>query len=127
MLNQGFGFGQIVHAMQGKFQIACSPVAFISYIAAEILFQRHTIRVKMKPELEPAVIRMMEDTARVVETTAELASQAGESLHEIVKTVEDSVVQVQHITGVSHSQSEISVGISGNIESVSNVAEKHHA
>ena len=69
-------------------------------------------------------IRMMEDTASVVESTAGLASQAGESLCEIVKTVEESAVQVEHITGVSRSQSEISVGITGNIESVGNVAEE---
>ena len=67
---------------------------------------------------------MMEDTASVVESTAGLASQAGESLCEIVKTVEESAVQVEHITGVSRSQSEISVGITGNIESVGNVAEE---
>ena len=69
-------------------------------------------------------IRMMEDTASVVESTAGLASQAGESLCEIVKPVEESAVQVEHITGVSRSQSEISVGITGNIESVGNVAEE---
>ena len=67
---------------------------------------------------------MMEDTASVVESTAGLASQAGQSLCEIVKTVEQSAVQVEHITGVSRSQSEISVGITGNIESVGNVAEE---
>lgn len=69
-------------------------------------------------------IHMMEDTANIVESTAKLASQAGESLREIVKTVEESATQVDNITGVSRSQSEISVGITGNIESVGNVAEE---
>ncbi len=69
-------------------------------------------------------IRMMEDTARIVESTTELAKQAGESLREIVKTVEESALQVDNITGVSRSQSDISVGITGNIESVGNVAEE---
>ena len=67
---------------------------------------------------------MMEDTARIVESTAGLAKKAGESLSEIVKTVEESALQVDNITEVSRSQSEISVGITGNIESVGNVAEE---
>ena len=51
---------------------------------------------------------MMEDTARIVESTAGLAKKAGESLSEIVKTVEESALQVDNITEVSLSLIHIS-------------------
>lgn len=69
-------------------------------------------------------IRIMDNTANIIARTTELAAQAGDSLVEIVKTVEKNAAQVEHITDASHSQSKISIEVTDGIKSVGDIAEE---
>ena len=69
-------------------------------------------------------IRIMDNTANIIARTTELAAQAGDSLVEIVKTVERNAAQVEHITDASHSQSKISTEVTDGIKSVGDIAEE---
>ena len=69
-------------------------------------------------------IYVMDKTVAIVEQTTELAVQAGEALVEIVNNVENNASEVEHITGLSHAQAQISVEVTNGIKSVGQVAEE---
>lgn len=69
-------------------------------------------------------IFVMDKTVAIVEQTTELAVQAGDALGEIVNNVESNAAEVEHITGLSHAQAQISVEVTNGIKSVGQVAEE---
>ncbi len=69
-------------------------------------------------------IFVMDKTVAIVQQTTELAVQAGEALVEIVNNVESNASEVEHITGLSHLQAQISVEVTNGIKSVGQVAEE---
>ncbi|MCL4536000.1 MAG: methyl-accepting chemotaxis protein [Nitrospirae bacterium] len=80
----------------------------------------------IQDEVEKAVTSMNEGTERV-NVGVELSTQAGNALHDIVKSVNDLQTMVQQIASATEEMSTVSETISGDIETIASVSKETSA